>query len=97
MTTPEARVYQESRDAVAQANQKLWRRIAAALGLALLISVGSNVYNATLTNMIRATQVGNTKTNQCEVKTFDAILKDARLAFAGDKNAADYAKAPKEC
>jgi hypothetical protein len=95
--TPEAAAYQAQRDVARDAQVHVWRRVAAALGIALMISVGSNVYSAVTTGVIRNTQLANTHINQCQVRTFDAILKDARLAFAGDKNAADYARAPESC
>jgi signal transduction histidine kinase len=50
---------------------------------------------------VRKTQLENTaKTNMiatCELQAFNAILFDARLAFGGDKNPADYKVAALKC
>lgn len=95
--TPQVAAYLGAKEETARGRQQIWRRVALALGLALTISVGTNVYGAVTSGQIRSTQVSNTEVNHCEERSFDAILKDARLAFAGDRNAADYSKAPKKC
>lgn len=70
----------------------------AAGALVLFIKIDGKVSHIERTvNSVRSTQVANTtlltKTAGCELRAFNAILTDARLAFAGDTNANDYLKA----
>jgi hypothetical protein len=46
------------------------------------------------TDQIKNTQV-STSRSDCQNRAFDALLTDAKLAFSGDKNPADYLVAPK--
>lgn len=95
--TPEVAAYLGAKEETARGRAQIWRRVALALALSLCITVGALVYVVVTAHQIRSTQVINTRANRCEVKSFDAILKDARLAFAGDHKASDYAMAPKSC
>lgn len=95
--TPEAAAYIAQREATQKYQLRIWHRVALGLAAALTVSVGTTAYSANLVHEIRSTQVANATVAQCQVKTFDAILKDVRLAFAGDKKASDYAKAPRSC
>lgn len=49
----------------------------------------------TTVSKVRHVQVANTARSNCQDQGFNAILTDARLAFLGDKNPANYAKAKK--
>lgn len=95
--TPQVAAYLGAKEETARGQHQIWRRVALGLGLALAVSVGTNIYGAITTMEIRSTQVTNTRVNHCEEASFNAILKDARLAFAGDHNPSHYSKAPKEC
>lgn len=95
--TPEVAAYLAQKEVSQASAQVTWRRVALFLAAVLAFVLGVLIYFAVTVGMIRATQVANTKVSHCQVQTFDAILKDARLAFMGDKTAADYAKAPKGC
>jgi hypothetical protein len=69
----------------------------AVLGAGFLLSIGVILYVATTVADIKATVNSHTTQLTCQSKGYDAVLKDARLAFMGDKNAEDYAQAPKGC
>ena len=85
----------------AEYDNRRWRRRNLGLLLTVLASIGSSVYVANVSTSTNEIVQGhtNTLTNQarCQDQAFDAILKDARLAFTGDKNPNDYAKAPRSC
>jgi hypothetical protein len=66
--------------------------LAVTLVLGLFLWQTHNQINTILSNQNR-----NAAIAQCQVKTFNAVLKDVRLAFANDKNAAHYAKAVAKC
>lgn len=44
-----------------------------------------------------AVQKMNTARSKCQDASFNAVIQDVRLAFAGDQNASDYAVAPTTC
>ena len=106
--TPEAAAYIAQREATEKGIHRIWRNVALILGAVLLVVTGTLVYFAITVGQINSTvgQVQSTVNShtttlstqaRCEEASFNAILKDARLAFTGDKNAVDYAKAPKSC
>jgi hypothetical protein len=99
--TPEVAAYLAQKEVTEKSRLQLWHRVALALALSLLISVSALVYVGVTAHLIRDTQISNTKVSDqranCQDQSFNAVLKDARLAFAGDKNPAHYARAPKAC
>lgn len=106
--TPEVAAYLAQKEVAEKSAQVTWRRVALFLGVTLLFVLGVLIYFAVTVGMIRSTQVQDsntlnghtatlTETAKCQEDSFNAILKDARLAFTGDHNPADYAKAPKSC
>jgi hypothetical protein len=101
VTTDNTSAYRDNKAAIDKANRTIWRRTALTLALALAVSIGTQIYDTITIGQVRATQVSNTRVSvhqdHCQELSFNAILKDARLAFEGDHNAADYAQPPKEC
>ena len=106
--TPEAAAYLAQRDATEKSRAQIWRRVALLLGGALLVVAGLMTYFAlavgqidSAVDQIKSVVDNHTTilTNQanCQDESFNAILRDARLALTGDKNPNDYAKAPKSC
>lgn len=77
-----------------------------------VVGLSWGVYEAgqarSLTQQIRTTQIESAKkitdinkklsaVSACQNVAFNAILYDTRLAFSGDRNPADYLKAPDKC
>lgn len=69
--------------------------VAIVFTVVILATVAATAYVAHETTIIRDTQIENTRVAACQTKAFAAVLKDAKLALQGDRNARDYAVAPK--
>lgn len=70
------------------------RRWAIAGFLVLALGVGLCLYGV---HLIRVTQNQHSPIVTCQTRAVDGLLKDVPLAFAGDKNPADYSKIPATC
>lgn len=98
----------ESKEVIERFNIQIWHRISLSLLIVLMAVIGAlgwsvneigNI-NSTV-NTIRTSQVYNTNQSNiranCQNNTFNDLLFDVRLIFAGDKNPADYKVAPEKC
>jgi hypothetical protein len=99
--TPEVAAYKAQKEVAERGVHQIWRRVAIFFGFVLVAVLSFGIYFGTTINQIKTTVDNHTTTltkqAECQNQSFDAILKDARLAFTGNKNPADYAKAPKSC
>lgn len=73
---------------------------ASVIVVASVIGFGANLNSQVgeighLQQQIRQTQIINTARSDCQNDAFKDVLADAKLAFDGDKNPADYKTAPK--
>ena len=95
--TPEVAAYLAQKEVSEKSSKTIWRRVALALGAALLVVVAVLIYVATAVGQIKSTVDSHTQQLTCQSRGYDAVLKDAKLAIEDDHNASDYAKAPKGC
>lgn len=70
------------------------RRWVIASALVLLVFGSSTLYAV---HLVRITQNQHSPIVVCQSEAVNGLLKDVPLAFAGDKNPADYSKIPKAC
>jgi hypothetical protein len=95
--TPEVAAYLGAKEETARAQHVIWFRVAVALAVALLISIGSNIYSAAIVHEIRSTQNSNTPITACLDKAVNGLLKDVPLVFSGDKDIHDYTRVASHC
>jgi hypothetical protein len=103
--TPAVAAYHGSKDATEATLRKLRRRFTlmaiVVLGIIVAATIIFFVKVDAKVSDIQAVQhhnamVSNQRAN-CQDRAFNSILKDARLAFEGDRNAKDYARAVTKC
>lgn len=95
--TPEVAAYLAQKEATEKGLHRIWRNVSLVLGAALLVVVAGLVTVVVLVGQIDSTVNSHTSQLTCQSQGYNAVLKDARLAFKGDRNPNDYAKAPKGC
>lgn len=84
----------ETLDAGQHRTLRTVRRWAIAGFLVLALGVTLCLYGV---HLIRVTQNQHSPIVACQTKAVNGLLKDVPLAFAGDKNKADYSKIPATC
>jgi hypothetical protein len=81
--------------AIRAANRRAIAAIVVVLVLVTGTVIGGGIWIVHEVAVIRDAQQANTVRSDCQDRALNAVLKDARLALQGDRNAADYAVAPK--
>ena len=89
--------YHSSFASVQHSNQVLRVLVVVTLIIVAVVAMASFVWVSHEAAQIRQTQLHNTQVAACQDKAFNDILKDVRLAFAENKNPADYLRAPAKC